>query len=137
DPVALAEAMKLPLGALRFLAFARPVARVSHYKTFALPKRTGGLRRICAPMPRLKAAQTWVLRHLLAKVPLHDAAHGFRPGRSIVTNAAPDVGEAVVVGVGLADFFGSVPYPRVKAMFRWLGYSEAVATVLALLCTHA
>ncbi|MFX9209129.1 RNA-directed DNA polymerase, partial [Acinetobacter baumannii] len=82
---ALADAMGVPLGELRFLAFNRKVASVNHYQRFTIPKKSGGERLISAPMPRLKRAQYWVLENILARVPLHDAAHGFAPQRSILT----------------------------------------------------
>ncbi|MEO0740650.1 MAG: reverse transcriptase family protein [Bacteroidota bacterium] len=132
----LASAMGIELSELRFLTFARRVARVSHYRRFLMPKKRGGTRRISAPMPRLKRAQRWVLDHLLAAVPLHDAAHGFVPGRSIASNAAPHVGADVVVNMDLQNFFPTVTYRRVKGLWRALGYGEQVATVLALLCTE-
>lgn len=133
---ALAEAMGVAVAELRFLAFDRALSRVSHYKRFTLPKKTGGLREISAPMPRLKRAQYWILDNLLARAPLHEAAHGFVPGRSIVTNAAAHVGRDVVVNLDLKDFFPSLTYRRVKGKFRGLGYSEQVATVLALIATE-
>lgn len=136
SPKALAQAMGLSLGELRFLAYDRALATVSHYRRFTIPKKTGGLRLISAPMPRLKRAQYWVLDALLAHAPVHEAAHGFVPGRSIVTNARAHVGRDVVVNLDLKDFFPTLDYRRVKGKFRGLGYAEPVATVLALLCTE-
>ncbi|HSP80043.1 MAG TPA: reverse transcriptase domain-containing protein, partial [Myxococcaceae bacterium] len=136
SPEALAGALGLSVGQLRALCFTRTASTTSHYVRFLLPKKTGGTRLISAPLPRLKAAQAWVLENLLERVPVHDAAHGFRPGRSIVSNARPHVGAGVVVNLDLKDFFPTVEYPRVKGLFRKLGYSEATATVLALLCTE-
>lgn len=136
SPKALAEAMGISMGELRFLAYDRPLATVSHYRRFTIPKKTGGTRLISAPMPRLKRAQYWVLDALLVHAPLHEAAHGFVPGRSIVTNASRHVGRDVVVNLDLKDFFPTLDYRRVKGKFRGLGYAEAVATVLALLCTE-
>lgn len=133
----LAQAMGLSLEELRFLAFERRVSRISHYRRFAMPKKTGGERIISAPMPRLKRAQYWVLDNVLARAPVHPAAHGFLKGRSIVSNAAPHVGRAVVINVDLKDFFPSIAMPRVKGVFTQLGYSGQVATALALLCTEA
>jgi hypothetical protein len=133
---ALAAAMGMPLGELRFLAYERALGRVSHYQRFLIPKKSGGDRLISAPMPRLKRAQYWVLDNVLAKVPLHEAAHGFAPDRSILTNAAPHVAKDVVVNLDLKDFFPTLTFGRVKGKFRGLGYSEAVATVLALICTE-
>jgi len=136
SPKALAEAMGIGLGELRFLAYDRALSTVSHYRRFTIPKKAGGLRRISAPMPRLKRAQYWILDALLARAPVHAAAHGFVPGRSIVTNAAAHVGRDVVVNLDLKDFFPSLDYRRIKGKFRGLGYAEPVATVLALLCTE-
>lgn len=135
-PLELAQAMGLSLPELRFLCFHREVARTTHYRRFQLPKKTGGLRAISSPMPRLKRAQYWVLDNLLAKVPSHAAAHGFLPGRSIVSNAAPHCGQDVVINLDLKDFFPSIHFPRIKGVFRGLGYGEAVASLLALLCSE-
>lgn len=132
----LANAMGVTLPELRFLSFERRVSRISHYRRFAMPKKTGGERIISAPMPRVKRLQYWVLDNILAKVPLHPAAHGFIPGRSIVSNAQPHVGKAVVINLDLKNFFPSVGLARVKGVFRELGYSEQLATTLGLLCTE-
>lgn len=132
----IAKAMGISISQLRFLAFSRRTAQISHYVRFKIPKKTGGERLISAPMPRLKQAQYWIAEQLLASIPLHEAAHGFCPGRSIVTNATPHLGADVVINLDLQDFFPSVSYPRIKGLFRSFGYSEAAATIFALLCTE-
>jgi hypothetical protein len=71
----------------------------------------------------------------LDRVPPHEAAHGFRAGRSITTFAAPHVGQPVVARIDLKDFFPCVTRARVTAMFRTVGYPEIVAELLAGLCT--
>ncbi|MEZ0610264.1 reverse transcriptase domain-containing protein [Fibrella sp. WM1] len=136
SPLALATAMKLSLSELRFLAYNRAVSTVSHYKRFHLTKKSGGKRLISAPMPRLKKAQLWVLENILNKVQPTEHAHGFRAERSILTNALPHVGQDVVINIDLKNFFPTVSYARVKGLLAKLGYSEAIATVLALLCTE-
>ncbi|WP_232627709.1 reverse transcriptase family protein [Methylobacterium sp. Leaf118] len=136
SPKALADAMGIGMGELRFLAYDRALTAVSHYRRFTIPKKAGGERLISAPMPRLKRAQYWVLDALLAHAPVHEAAQGFVPGRSILTNARAHVGRDVVVNLDLKDFFPTLDYRRVKGKFRGLGYAEPVATVLALLCTE-
>lgn len=133
----LALAIGISLAELRFLAFERKVSRISHYRRFSMAKKSGGERIISAPMPRLKRAQYWILDNLLNKVPLHPAAHGFVGGRSIVSNAAPHAGQALVINLDLQDFFPSIGMARIKGVFRTLGFSEQVATTLALLCSEA
>jgi RNA-directed DNA polymerase len=136
DGKAMAEAMGISLNELRFLCFQKEVSQVNHYQRFDIAKKTGGVRTISAPMPRLKRAQYWLLDNLLNKVALHDAAHGFVKDRSILTNALPHVKKAVVINLDLENFFPTINYPRVKGMYRQLGYSESIATLLALLSTE-
>src|SRR5688572_28156302 len=64
----VAQAMGVTIGTLRFLAFDRKTSRTTHYVKFVLPKKTGGKRKISAPMPRLKRAQRWLLDDVLSKV---------------------------------------------------------------------
>lgn len=132
----LAQAMGVSINELRFLTFTRNTAKISHYKTFLIAKKRGGTRKISAPMPRLKRLQYWILDNILNKIQLHDAAHGFVPGRSIVTNAQPHVGAGFVVNMDLKDFFPTITFRRIKGLFCKLGYSEQVATILALVCSE-
>jgi hypothetical protein len=69
-------------------------------------------------------------------LPVDPAAHGFATGRSILTNAQAHIGRAVLINLDLADFFPSIHLVRVRSVFVRLGYSGAVATLLALLCTE-
>ena len=135
-PTEIAAAMGITVSTLRFLAFDRKTSQVSHYTRFEIPKKTGGTRRISAPMPKLKRAQRWILDHVLELVRLHDAAHGFRKQRSIVSNAKPHVGHDVVLNLDLKDFFPTLTYRRIRGAFRGLGYGEAAATIFALLCSE-
>jgi hypothetical protein len=136
-PEQIASSMGISVGQLRFLAFSRHTSTISHYIRFKIPKKTGGERLISAPMPRLKNAQHWILVNILEKLELHDAAHGFRRDRSIVSNAQPHVGADVIINFDLKDFFPSISYKRVKGLFQSFGYSEAAATIFGLLCTQA
>lgn len=118
------------------------------YTTFTIPKRDGTARSICAPKVQLKWVQRRIHEKILANIPAHEAAHGFIDGRSIVTNAAPHVGSAVVVKFDLKDFFPTIHYYRVLGFFASLGYavgnarfgtedkSTQVAPVLARLCCY-
>lgn len=135
-PADLAKAMGVEVPALRWLCFHSEAAQSPHYVQFEVPKRSGGMRLLSAPQPRLAAAQAWVLREILEKLLVHDGAHGFVPRRSTATNAAIHRGRDVVVNLDLKDFFPSITFPRVRGLFLGIGYSPAVATLLALLCTE-
>jgi hypothetical protein len=94
-----------------------------------------GPRLLEIPKSRLKRAQRKVLDEIRSRVPPHDAAHAFRAGRSVLTNAAPHCGRRVVLRFDLSDFFASVPAGRVKGVFLALGFPPTVARLLAGLCT--
>ena len=135
-PAQVAEALGLSVPQLRWLAYHSEVVTRSHYVRFTVPKKSGGTRTLFAPHKKLKAAQTWVLRNVLDRLPVLDPAHGFVPGRSILSNAARHAGRAVVVNMDLEDFFPSIGFKRVRSVFQRHGYSGAAATVFALLCTE-
>lgn len=135
-PKQLAEALDLDIKHLRWLTYHREVATQVHYERFTIPKRSGGTRAIWAPKPMLKASQRWILREIVERLPIHGAAHGFVPGRSILTNASQHTNSKIIIKVDLKDFFPSVTFPRVKGVFRKAGYREQIATLLALLCTE-
>nr|WP_121306903.1 reverse transcriptase family protein [Paraburkholderia sp. BL17N1] len=107
-----------------------------HYAYKSIEKRDGRCRIIEIPKPRLRALQRKVLSGLLDRIPAHEAAHGFRHGRNIVTFAAPHVGKAVVMRFDLTDFFASVHAGRVYSAFYALGYPRPVARALTALCTN-
>ncbi|MEP6863152.1 MAG: reverse transcriptase family protein [Deltaproteobacteria bacterium] len=112
--------------------------RARHYRYTWLEKRNAaGHRLLEAPKPALRTLQRYVLDDILAYIPPHPAAHGFRRGHSVRTFAAPHVGREVVLRVDLRAFFTSIWAARVAAMFRTAGYPAAIAATLAALCTHA
>ncbi|MGC4035963.1 MAG: reverse transcriptase family protein [Chitinophagaceae bacterium] len=132
----LAKATNLSIAEIKFLSFHRKVATTSHYIRFSVPKKSGGRRVISAPMPKLKTLQYWILENILNKVPVHAAANGFVTTKSILSNASHHIGKEVVINVDFKDFFPTINYKRVKGIFVKLGYSEKIATVLALVCTE-
>lgn len=104
----IAVALGISLRALQHLSVHRARERISHYVTFAIPKRNGGGERIIhAPKRRLKAVLRKLNALVLKKLPVSDAAHGFVSGRSIATNARPHVGKAVVMRFDIKDCFPS------------------------------
>jgi hypothetical protein len=133
----LAAFFDLSIPQLRWLSYHKNADTGSHYTQFTIPKADGSERTISAPKPKLKACQRKILRDILSPLPIHGAAHGFVPGRSIATHAAVHAGAKVIIKIDLQQFFPTVVFPRVKGLFRKIGYPEQVATVLALLATDA
>ncbi|NQT88942.1 RNA-directed DNA polymerase [bacterium] len=135
DCAELAGFLGISPNTLRWLTHVDEGDEPEHYVAFAVPKRSGDYRVLYAPKAKLKQAQRRVYDAILSRVPLPDAAHGFVPKRSILTNAEPHAEQYVVMNVDLQDFFPSITYRRVRGIFQALGYGEEAAIPLALLCT--
>ena len=133
----LCEALNLTVSELRRLCYQREASTYSHYTRFEIPKRSGGMRAIWAPLPTLKQAQHWILHEILERLVVHGAAHGFLSGCSIATNAAEHCNSQLLVKLDIENYFPSISWKRVKGVFRKAGYPEQIATLLALLCTEA
>ncbi|WP_439691369.1 reverse transcriptase family protein [Curtobacterium sp. SP.BCo] len=139
----LARALDLTVGRLLWLADTRgwnrrpgPSSPLHHhrYEWIVRPGRTP--RLLEKPMDMLRRTQRTILDELLVALPVHDAAHGFVPGRSVVTGASAHTGQQVVLSADLTSFFANVTAPTVFGVFRSAGFAEPVAHVLTGLCTH-
>ncbi len=139
---ALADWLGLPVCQLDWFADCQgreadaPAGPLRHYTYHWLPGKHGKRRLLERPKARLKAIQRKLLRELLDLVPPHEAAHGYRRGRSVLTYAAPHAGQRIVLRFDLKDFFPSVRAARVHALFRSAGYPLGVARALTGLCTN-
>ncbi len=132
---------------LSYLLYVMPPA--SRYTKFSIPKSSGGVREIWAPVPQLKLAQSRLSKHL--QDCLHDIeaeqvikqdcvlAHGFKRDLSIATNASNHVGRQWVLNIDLKDFFPSINFGRVRGFFiknKHFNLHPDTATVLAQIICH-
>ena len=108
------------------------------YKNFHIPRRNGGKRRIEAPTRTLKYIQRLIHESLSCVYGPHPAVHGFRPGRSIVTNAKNHLGRRYVLNIDLEDFFPSITRKRIfnKLVSEPYLFDSRVANLIASLSTN-
>jgi RNA-directed DNA polymerase len=138
----LADFLELDIGHLQWLADARgwerhvPDEQLRNYRYTFHPREWSVVRVIERPKSELKRVQRVVLRRILDAIPAHDAAHGFRRGRSVVTHAAGHSGRRALLRFDLEHFFPSVFGGRVYGTFRAAGYPESVAHALTALCVN-
>lgn len=79
------------------------------YKVFKIPKRAPGqFRTIAQPGKEVKALQYWVMNHVLSEFEVHQAATGYREGRSIAHNARPHTRGRFLLKLDFKDFFPSL-----------------------------
>ena len=105
-----------------------------HYRTFYIRKKSGGVRELSAPHYTLKYVQDWIYQNILKNIKVNYCAHGFRPKKSILTNAKVHVNNRFLLKIDMKDFFPSIDINKVVNIFRSLGYSNHVSFYLASIC---
>ena len=106
----------------------------SHYRNFAIPKKSGGARSLQAPSPTLLHCQRWIDAFIVAQLPVNDAAHGYVSGKSNISNADVHKDSRQILSMDISDFFGSIHKSRVIKLFFDAGYPPNVSYLLAELC---
>jgi RNA-directed DNA polymerase len=122
--------------ALRYTLYRAPES--SRYTAFEIPKRSGGMRQIHAPVGLVRELQEKLAPILSAHYQAHPSAHGFITARGVLSNAKAHVGQNLVLNVDLEDFFPSINFGRVRGLFMSprFGMGPAAAAVMAQLCIH-
>jgi RNA-directed DNA polymerase len=106
------------------------------YSTFEIPKKSGGMRTICAPISPIKTLQRRLSDILYEVYVPKPSSHGFIKKRGILSNALPHAKRNYVLNLDLLDFFPSINFGRVRGLFMKEPFSfpSKVATVLAQIC---
>lgn len=87
----------------------RIAANAPHrYKTYRIPKRSGGYRLISQPAREVKALQRALVDGFLSQLPVHSAATAYRSGASIRANAAAHAANGPILKFDFSDFFPSI-----------------------------
>jgi retron-type reverse transcriptase len=115
---ALADLLEVSPADLRALAEDVERQYQCYYPVSPRASQNGRRKRrwIEAPRPALKAVQRRILDRLAYQLPPTPYAHGFVPGRSILTHARNHCGRAWVLAMDIVDFFPSVSNERVAAI---------------------
>lgn len=87
------------------------------YKTFYIPKRNGGKRKIEAPDEELKKVQYEFMKKCrLFRQPASLFAHGFVKDRNTATAMLPHVKKKYVIKFDIKDFFNSIKWESWKTL---------------------
>lgn len=107
----------------------------SFYRHFEIPKSNGKMRKISAPMPRLKRIQAYILSEILCRIPCHPCAKAYIKNLSLRDNAKFHREQETLLKIDIQDYFPSLKTDRVYAFFQSLGYSQTLCGLVANLCT--
>ena len=110
----LAAMLEVSIDTLRWHAVRSDIAE--RYRSFKIPKKSGGERTILAPSPGLKLLQRKINYVLQMLYQPRGATCGFVLDRSTKQNAMPHHGNRWVFNIDLEDFFPSINYGRVRGL---------------------
>ncbi|KJK23296.1 hypothetical protein UB46_16500 [Burkholderiaceae bacterium 16] len=148
----IASLLGFKTAALSYILYVKSDA--SKYKTFDIPKRSGGVRQISAPYSDLKLLQRRLadlLQNCADEITKNQGrgdegknpdriSHGFRRRRSIITNAKQHCKRRHVFNIDIENFFGSINFGRVRGFFikdNNFDLNPKIATILAqIACTN-
>ena len=109
-----------------------------HYTEFFINKKSGEKRQILSPKYKLKFIQRR-LAHVLSLIYIGRASvHGFRQGKSIITNAEKHIRHKALLNIDLKDFFPTIHFGRIRGILQAFPYglSKNGATIIAGFCCH-
>ena len=137
----LANFLNVPLKKLTYILYVKKPE--SYYKSFDIPKKSGGTRKINAPTGDLKSLQRNLAQYLWkqqkyiweqngGRIP--NVSHAFEENKSIITNAKIHRNKKYVLNFDLDNFFDSFHFGRIRGFFmenNGFKVSKEIATVIA------
>lgn len=129
----LAQLLEVETSVLTYYAFGNG----KRYKTFDIPKKSGGTRTIKAPVGGLKEIQRKLANELSASYPGREYVQGFVKDGSIIGNARLHLNKRQVLNIDLDNFFPTITATRVIGLLRKRPFefnNEVASTIAGLTC---
>lgn len=145
DRADLADELGISLQFLTYILYSKRPENC--YRSFEIPKSSGGVRHINAPNDDLKYIHSKLAKLIwnhIKQIREQDSiranlSHAFEKGKSIFTNARIHQRKRYVINVDLKDFFDSFNFGRVLGFFeknRYFMLNHEMATVFAQLTCY-
>ncbi len=117
--------------------YSNPASDVKRYNDFEIPKKSGGTRKISAPVEGLKIILKCMNMILQEIYEPSKYAMGFAKNRSVVDNAKRHINQNYVFNIDLKDFFPSITRARICARLKVkpFEFSDDIARMISGLCT--
>lgn len=116
--------------------YINPIRNKKSYKTFRIPKKSGGYREISSPKAILKSLLTYTNKILQALYEAPTCVTGFTPGKSVLDNAEKHIGKNYIFNIDLQNFFPSISKSRVWATLKLdpYNFNDPISDAIAGLC---
>lgn len=133
---AVADALEIPWRQLKHLLYDIPES--SRYKTWTIPKKTGGTRTIESPRKGILLLQKKAASILEIAYRPGPWVKAFTKGSSVTSNAAIHCRKRWVLNIDLEDFYGAINFGRIRGLLMKKPFNipQSAASVLSHLLAH-
>lgn len=108
-----------------------------HYRQVQIPKKKGGMRRLCVPDDLLCTIQKNILHHVLCEFSVSSYAAAYKKKTSVPDHARSHVGTKQIVKLDIKDFFENISYSLVyQHAFPAAYFPPAIRRILTELCCY-
>ncbi len=133
----VAYLLEVPYKQLLYILYVQDDSK--KYKTFQIPKKTGGMRTISKPLGSIAILQEKLLPLIMKKYQAKNCVHGFVKGRGILTNASSHKisKRTKILNIDIENFYDSINFGRVRGlmMAKPFNMGKDAATLIAqILC---
>lgn len=117
----LADYLNIPRKQLSYVLYVKGVH--NFYTSFEIGKKSGGFRKINAPLGELKVIQKKLAESLYnhmtnKRKKINNISHAFEKNKGIITNAKIHRNKRLVLNIDLENFFESFHFGRVRGFFN-------------------
>ncbi len=107
----------------------------SNYRTFNIPKRKGGFRKIDSPFPTLNYIQKLILERYLSSLKIHDMCFSYMKNKNAIGHAKHHLGEKELLTLDIKNFFPSISTKMVFDVLTVNKIDTSIAGYISTFCT--
>jgi RNA-directed DNA polymerase len=107
----------------------------SHYRSFYIPKRKGGQRKIDSPYPTLRQLQQLIFNSFINKLEYHRNCFAFVKGRNAISHAKYHLGCSELLTLDIKDFFPSISRQMIFEVFDSTEISTEFSNHISYICS--
>lgn len=110
-------------------------ATFNYYRSFEIPKRSGGTRTIQSPFPSLAQIQRWISAEIIERLPINSAATAYLRRTSIKDHVERHINQECLLKLDIQSFFPSIKRATIERLFTQIGYTKSVSRTISYLLT--
>ncbi len=88
------------------------------YRSYTIPKKSGGSRNIVHPSKELKEFQRYIVSTVFDKFPIHDSVYSYQEGKNVKQMATKHLNARFLLRIDFKDFFPSIKGEHIRLFLK-------------------